>query len=131
MNCDSRVSRAQQWYLLLVLLGNECFVHSPVVVCFFCVVFVPSSPVLDLLIVHEGLDLTLTSARVVVRAPIDGPSQKPYRRHGPHQCAVWVLTHMLALSPPNLCHNKGTGQSPEIHDARNYALNEFSKQKHH
>ena len=59
---------------------------------------------LDLSCPQGGRGLTFTSARVLVRAPIDGPGQQ---RTDTEDCGeVRALTPPLTLLPPHVCHRR-------------------------
>ena len=84
-----------------------------------------------LVCVHtKGWGLTFTSARVLVRAPIDGASYPPTdtKDHtdgdnpttanslmnlSRRTCAVCALMPPKPVSPPHVCHGRGTKLSPE------------------
>ena len=50
--------------------------------------------------------LTFTSARVLVRALVDGPGLQPTDIGNHTQCAARALTPTLSLRPPHVCHRQ-------------------------
>ena len=60
----------------------------------------------------KGRGLTFTSARTLVRALVDEPGLQPNDMRDHTKCVVRALMPTLAVSPPHVCHRRGTGLSP-------------------
>ena len=54
----------------------------------------------------KGRGLTFTSARVFVRAPVDGTRLATHRHRGPHCGEVRAFTPPSTLLPPRVCHRR-------------------------
>ena len=97
-SCLVRVTCLRLWLCLWHSLwfGFVWFVF--VRLCFFCR--------------HKGWGLACTSAHVLVRIPVDGPSCQPTDTKKTTLNEVRALTPPLAVWPPHVCHRQENGQSP-------------------
>ena len=58
--------------------------------------------------------LTFTSAHVLVRADVDGPSSQPTDEEDHISCVSRALVPALTVLPPHVCRRQETGPSPLV-----------------